>query len=236
MHIQMSSYTYKIHHVPTSDDQLLPFLAGKFASLRLSALSVSAGAFSSTFEIESAFISSQWIKRLKRPLVHTFVAVAYGSDTPPEKQTIDAGDWIGSATLLGPFPKDVYELKESGGPVIESDDVETRWQMTAVYNSPAHRGRGIAKMLICGALDFASEQSGKDRSTRVRIMIHPNNVVVKKLYDGLGFVDAGNVTLAEAYFSNGDTELLPADGGASDPEKYHWRGGLIMERLYFPFS
>ncbi|KUJ22441.1 uncharacterized protein LY89DRAFT_680588 [Mollisia scopiformis] len=228
----MSSYTYKIHHLPTSDATLLPFLAGKFASLRLSALTVSATAFSSTFEIESAFTSSQWINRLKRPLVHTFVAVAYGAGTPPEQQTIDAGDWIGSATLLGPFPKEMYELKESGGPVIGNDEVETRWQMTAVYNSPAHRGKGIAKMLISGASEYAALQSGQGRSTRIRIMIHPNNVVVKKLYYDLGFVDAGSTTLAEAYFSNGDTDLLPPDGGASDPGKYHLRAGLIMEKVF----
>ncbi len=45
------AYIYKIHHLPTSDPTLFPFLAGKFASLRLSALTVSASAFSSTFEI-----------------------------------------------------------------------------------------------------------------------------------------------------------------------------------------
>jgi GNAT superfamily N-acetyltransferase len=227
----MDSYIYKIHHVPTSDETLLPFLAGKFASLRLSALTTSTTAFSSTFEIESAFTSSQWIQRVRRPLVHTFVAIAYGAGTLLEQQTIDAGDWIGSATLLGPFPKATYELPESEGPVIGSDEEETRWQMTAVYNSPAHRGKGIAKMLIKGALDFAAEQSGSDRATRMRIMIHPANVVVKKLYYGLGFVDAGIVTLAEAYLSNCDSELLPPDGGASEPEKYHFRAGLIMERL-----
>ncbi|KAE8452150.1 hypothetical protein EG329_001617 [Mollisiaceae sp. DMI_Dod_QoI] len=232
----MTSYIYKIHHVPTSDDSLLPFLAGKFASLRLSALTVSATAFSSTFEIESAFTSFQWIERLRRPLVHTFVAVAYGSGTAPEQQTIDAGDWIGSATLLGPFSKEMYELPESGGPVIESDEVESRWQMTAVYNSPEHRGRGIAKMLINGALEFAARQGGKRKSSRIRIMIHPKNIVVKKLYEGLGFVDAGTTTLAEAYFSNGDMELLPPDGGASDPGKYHTRAGIIMERVSLPIA
>ncbi|CZR50759.1 related to GNAT family acetyltransferase [Phialocephala subalpina] len=232
----MTSYIYKIHHVPASDENLLPFLAGKFASLRLSALTVSAPAFSSTFEIESAFTASQWIERLKRPLVCTFVAVAYGAATPPEKQTIDAGDWIGSATLLGPFTKEMYEIPESGGPSIGSDEVESRWQMTAVFNSPDHRGKGIAKMLIQGALDFAAEQTGKGRSTRMRIMIHPRNVVVKKLYVGLGFVDAGNTTLAEAYLANGDAEMLPPDGGKSDPEKYHNRLGLIMERVSLPIS
>lgn len=116
--------------------------------------------------------------------------------------------------------------------MIGSDEVETRWNMAAVFNSPDHRGKGIAKMLINGAFDFAVAQSRrKERSTRVRIIIHPNNIVVKKLYDGLGFVDAGKATLAEAYFSNGEGALLPADGGASDPGKYHFRAGLVMEKF-----
>ncbi|KAG0650683.1 hypothetical protein D0Z07_2250 [Hyphodiscus hymeniophilus] len=223
------SYIYKIHHVPTSDPVLLSFLAGKFAALRLSALTISAAAFSSTFAIESAFTATAWIARLKRQHVHTFIAVAYAPSTNPEEQTIDAGDWIGSATLLGPSPKAKYHLTESGGPEPGDDLAESKWQMTAVYNSPEHRGKGIAKMLIKGALEFAGA-AGEGRSTRVRIMIHPDNVVVKKLYDGLGFVDAGNCTLAEAYLSNFDDDMLPADQGRSNPEKYWSRQGLVMER------
>jgi GNAT superfamily N-acetyltransferase len=225
------SYIYKVHLLPASDPALLPFLAGKFASLRLSALTVSAPAFSSTFEIESAFKASDWIERLQRPLVHYVIAVAYAPNTKPEQQTIDAGDWIGSATLIGPITKEAYEIPESGGPEIGRDDVETRWQMTAVFNIPMHRGKGIAKILISAALEFAGNESGKQQKSRTRIMIHPRNIAVKKLYEGLGFVDAGKCTLAEAYLSNGDANMLPLDGGASDPGKYHLRQGIIMEKV-----
>ena len=224
------SYIYKIHYLPTSDPALLSFLAGKFAALRLSALTVSAAAFSSTFAVESAFTAPQWIGRLKRPQVHTFIAVAYAPSTRPDEQTIDAGDWVGSATLFGPFPKAKYELTESGGPEIGGDDAESKWQMAAVYNSPEHRGKGVAKMLIKGAIDFAAV-AGEGKKTRMRIMIHPNNIVVKKLYDGLEFVEAGKCTLAEAYISNGDEEMVPADGGKSEPQKYWTRAGIIMERM-----
>ena len=34
-------------------------------------------------------------------------------------------------------------------------------------------------------------------------MIHPDNLVVRKLYSSMGFFDAGNVILAEAYISKG---------------------------------
>lgn len=224
------SYIYKTHHLPTSDPTFLGFCAGKFSSLRLSALTTSPGAFSSTFAIECAFNAADWINRLKRPEVHTFIAVAYAPSTKPEEQTIDAGNWVGSATLLGPFPKARYELPESGGPQIGEDDMETKWQMAAVYNSPDHRGKGLAKMLIKAAAEFAEAKGGK-KNTRIRIMIKPDNVSVRKLYEGLGFVEAGRCTLAEAYISNLDENLVPADGGKSNPERYLTRGGLIMEKL-----
>ena len=228
------AYVYKVHLLPTADTTLIPFFAGKFASLRLSALTVSAPAFSSTFEIESAFTASDWIAHLQRSSVHHIIAVAYASYTKPEQQTIDTGDWIGSATLIGPFTKEAYELPESEGPEVRGDDVETRWQMTAVFNTPLHRGKGIAKMLINGALGFAAAESGNGRESRTRIIIHPRNIAVRKLYEGLGFVDAGKCTLAEAYRSNGDAALLPLDGGASDPEKYLARFGTVMEKVNSP--
>jgi GNAT superfamily N-acetyltransferase len=227
------SRVYKIHLQPATDPVLQAFLTGKFASLRLSALTVSAPAFSSTFEIESVLTASDWIARVQRPSVSYLIAVAYASDTSSDLQTIDRGDWIGSATLIGPITKEAYELRESGGPEIGGDDVETRWQITAVFNAPQHRGKGIAKMLINGALEFAAKES-KGRKYRTRIMIHPRNVVVKKLYEGLGFVDAGKCTLAEAYISNGDANMLPLDGGTSDPEKYLNRLGTVMEKVNTP--
>lgn len=224
------AYVYKVYHLPTSDPQLLAFLAGKFAALRLSALTVSAISFSSTFAYESGFSASKWVARLSRPRLHTFVAVAYASESKPEEQTIDRGDWVGSATLMGPLPKAKYELVESGGPEIGEDDVETKWALTAVYNSPSHRRKGVAKMLISNAIHF-TEAEGSGRRSRIRIMIHPDNIVVKNLYDGLGFELAGLVTLAEAHICNGDEDLLPEDGGKSDPERYHRRAGIAMERV-----
>lgn len=169
---------------------------------------------------------------MERLRVHNFIAVAYSLDTKPEDQVIDAGDWIGSATVLGPYPKVEFELPESGGQEIGSDEKESKWHMTAVYNSPLHRGKGVAKLLVNGALDFTSREAAKEgKKSRMRIMIKPDNVVIKKLYYGLGFVDAGNCTLAEAFIANGDEGMLPADGGASQPDKYHNRVGLIMEKV-----
>lgn len=138
---------------------------------------MSAEAFSSTFAIESTLKASQWISRLSRPEVNTFIAVAYAPGTSLEKQTIDAGDWVGSATLLGPRTKVEFDLPKSGGPEIGGDEAERKWQMCAVYNNPEHRGKGLAKMLINGAVDFATKEAGVGRRSRVRIIIHHDNLV-----------------------------------------------------------
>ncbi len=95
-------YIYKIHRIQTLDKILLPFLAGKFAALRLSALAISSTAFSSTFEVESAFTAVQWIERLERPSTHYFIAVAYPANTPAEFQTIDTGS-VAKLLYLNPY-------------------------------------------------------------------------------------------------------------------------------------
>jgi GNAT superfamily N-acetyltransferase len=237
---------YSVHRIiPTSPS--FPKLASLFSELRLRALITSAASFSSTYELESTFNPEKWQTRLSRPGVHTFVAVAYPPNTPLEHQTIENGEWVGKVTLLGPTCKDVYELQESGGPTPASDEEETKWQMTALYSEPAHRGKGLGKKIIEGALEFArsyndsthnSAMNGvtngvqparKPKQIRVRIMIHPDNTVVVKMYQDLGFVDAGKCTLREAYVTNGDANLLPEGGG--DPKRYYNRRGLVMEIL-----
>lgn len=102
--------------------------------------------------------------------------------------------------------------------------------MTAVFNAPEHRGKGIAKLLVLGAMGYVTEMSAS-KASRLRIMIKPTNALVKTMYSRLGFVDAGKMTLAEAYNANMETDMFPVDGGASNPGKYHSRMGLIMEKI-----
>lgn len=77
------------------------FLAGKLAALRLQALNDSAQSFGGQLVTEtfSRMPYTQWIERLQRPHVHTFVAVAYPADTLEEDQTIDKGEIVGTAVL-----------------------------------------------------------------------------------------------------------------------------------------
>lgn len=229
------SYVYRIHHIPTDDPLFLAYLTGKFSSVRLSALQTSPESFGSSFARESSFSAAQWAIFLQRPQVNNFVAVAYASTTPLENQTLDKGDWIGCGTLIGPTPKAIYHLPESGGTEMGSDEEEDKWHMTFVYISPLHRGKSVAKLLMTGAEEYTIKEarsSGK-KSTRMRVFLAPNNLGAKKLYSSMGFVDAGNCTYIEAYVANGDAELIPADGGYGDTALYHSRLGLIMQKVCF---
>ena len=228
-------YVYRMHHIQATDPVFLAYLTGKFSALRLSALQTSPASFGSTFARESAFTAAQWAAFIQRPQIHNFVAVAYGATTPLENQTLDTGDWIGCGTLIGPTPKAIYYLPESGGTEIGSDEEEDKWHMTFVYNSPLHRGKGVAKMLIKAAEDYTiqnAKSTGK-KSTRMRVFLAPNNLSAKALYSSYGFVDAGNCTYMDAYHANGDAELAPPDGGLGDPAKYLTRLGLIMQKVCF---
>lgn len=94
-------FIYKLHRVPTEDELLSTFLAGKLASLRIQALTASPEAFGGEFVLEKFAMMpyTTWIERLRRPNFHTFVAVAYPEDMPEEEQTVDRGDIVGTATL-----------------------------------------------------------------------------------------------------------------------------------------
>jgi ribosomal protein S18 acetylase RimI-like enzyme len=218
-------FIYRVHRLP-SESHLLAFLAGKYASLRLNALTLASSAFASNFELESTFSASYWISRLSSPNVQCFIAVAYSPNTPLSQQTIDRGDFVGTATLLGPFPKVLYELPLSGGPKTGNDFEELKWQISSVYANPAHRGRGIGKMLVEGPYEYAVQQA-EGRKTRVRAIVHPDNVTAKGLYLKLGFVDAGLCTLEEAYLAAGDGEWIPEK---KDPGKWDDRRGLVTEK------
>jgi hypothetical protein len=103
---------FKIHYVPTDDPVLSGFLAGKLAALRLQALTVSAEAFGGQLvtEIFAHMPYTQWIERLRRPHVHTLVAIAYPDGTSEEDQTVDKGDMVGTA-VISKFSRDTQEFQ-----------------------------------------------------------------------------------------------------------------------------
>jgi len=227
------AYVYRVHRLPTDDPLLLAYFSGKLSALRLSALQTAPASFGSTFARESSFTAKQWAAFLQRPLVHNFVAVAYSSTTAPEDQTLDTGDWIGCGVFIGATPKAIFEIPEGGGAEIGSDEDENKWHMTFVYNSPLHRGKGVARMIINAAQEYAikhAQETGR-KSMRMRVFLAPTNGAAYNLYSRFGFVDSGKCTYVEAIAANGDGELLPACGGSSDPAKYLSREGLTMEKV-----
>lgn len=172
-------------------------------------------AFSSTYEIESTFTTTDWQIRLARPRIHTFVAVDLGDS----EDWLEA-EWVGQVTVLGPVDQDTFELSGVQGLASGS---ESRWQMNALYVDPQARGRNVAKELIGAATIFV--QNGGPAG--VRIMIKPDNHTVRGLYSGVGFQEVGRCTLGEALRANGDAELIPED--EIDTPRFNTKGGLVME-------
>ncbi|KAF5870885.1 putative gnat family protein [Botrytis fragariae] len=232
------SFQYSIHRVPSSPTDtattpptLLPYLAGKFSALRLSALLDSPSSFASTFELESLYSSSVWLSRFSRPKFHYFLAVAHSPSSPPETHTIGTGLLVGSVQLYGPSLASFFTLPLGGAPPPEPDAQELKYQMIALYSSSLHRRKGLAKLLIQGAIESARKQAqreGKEK-VRIRVFLHPENLIVKTLYGSLGFVETGLCTLAEAVVQNGDPETLPEDGGKGNPERWLNMLGIVME-------
>lgn len=214
-------YTF-VHISPQSPD--LPSLAQKYKQLRLSALTQSPTAFSSTLAAESPFSDSVWIERLSAdPCRHNFVAQHQAS-------TGKDGGWVAQITVLGPVSAEAYTLSdEAGQPAVRTDQVEEKWQLLSLYTLPEHRGKGVGKDLCKEVFKWLKQrgagEEGAAKVVRVRLMIKPDNTGAVRLYEGLGFEHAGMCTLAEALKANGDGDALPADGGG---ERYQRRSGYIM--------
>ncbi|KAJ5310286.1 fungal-specific transcription factor domain-containing protein [Penicillium atrosanguineum] len=215
------SCDYFFFRIPKTEE--IHISAQKYRDLRLKALKSSPGSFSSTYEIESAFTEADWINILTAPDREIFICAA----TPLNQESSDSGAvWIGQVTLRGPLSLENFILPpESGEPPQKSDAEEERWQMLSLFALPEHRGNGLGASLCQNALDYLRTCRSSPLGVQVRLIIKPENHVTVKLYQRLGFSEAGLATLAEALIVNGDQHLLPED--TSGP-KYNTRAGLIM--------
>ncbi|KAJ7119815.1 hypothetical protein C8R44DRAFT_788895 [Mycena epipterygia] len=240
----MPQYTYSIHALPSPKTSSSPpadfaWLAEKYTALRLEALLTSPKAFGSTHAIERKFTPAEWGECIWRDDAVVLVCVAHSvsqEEGEPVQASALAGDWVGSAILRGPLSADEYALPlDSGAPPFGSDDEETRWQMTAVFASAAHRGHGLGKMLIQAGKDYAMKHLLGPARVRLRVMIHPDNLTVLALYSATGFVDAGRTTGQEAYRTNGDLSSWDLKlNTLTDEEKVLWttaRVAVVMEWL-----
>lgn len=242
-------YTYSTHALPSprTNKSLppdFPSLARRYEALRLEALLTSPSAFGSTHAIETKFTPEEWADKIWRDDAVVLVCVAHpaaeSNQTPGATPTLD-GQWVGSAILRGPMPAHEYALPpDSGAPPCGSDDTETKWQMTAVFASAAHRGRGLGKLLIQAGKDYALAQSPRlvsqrPASVRLRVLIHPDNLAVLSLYSASGFVDVARTTGQEAYRTNGDLSSWELKlQSLTDEMKVYWKTAkvaVVMEWL-----
>jgi len=222
---------YKTYRLDPAAPNFL-FLAGKYAALSLLALTTNPEAFGVAYSTEASLSSSDFIKRLSRPNVDVFVCVAHAADLPSMHYDIEHGSWVGMVTQIGPTPKEIFWLRESGAPEPLSDELETKWHQTATWVDPLQRGKGIAKQLIEAAVDFATKSmTGAVRQVRVRAFTGPDNEISKKLYGGLGFLPVGKCTVAEAMLGNGNN-MYPFRGRTDWTEELmQARIGVVMEKV-----
>lgn len=239
-------FTYSAHPLPcprasTSPPSNFPVLAQRYAAARLEALLTAPHAFGSTYAIESTFTPEEWGARIWRDDAVVLVVAATPTRPAPGSVSPLDGEWVGTAILRGPLSACDYALRHEGEAPAEDEAEEdtdtdtTNWQMTAVFASAAHRGRGIGKMLVQAGKDYALAQArsmGKSK-VRLRVIIHPDNLVVLSLYSKAGFVDAGRTTGKEAYRTNGDLASWGLKlASLSDEMKVYWttaREGVVME-------
>lgn len=219
----------------------LASLAELYSKLRLNILLSSPNAFASSHAIESTFTLEQWQERIWRDGVTVFVCIARPTETlamgePDSNLGEFEGEWVGAGTVFGPIPKSHYTLApESGSPETGEDEEETKWQMTALFTSPAHRGQGLAKSLIEAGKVYARVQTCTQDSKidrfRMRIMAHPKNFTVAGLYAGLGFKDVARATGIEAFMANGDESLIAVKMTRPEEERALManRAALVME-------
>lgn len=238
----ISEKTYTTIQIPKSSDTFhLNLLAKKFRQFKLDALQSAPEAFPAEFDTESQLPQSAWLKRITERSTTILICVATDTHVDEDTSThrnrqlsiLLDGEWTGMFTLIGPVSREDYFWPESGQPEPGPDGSETRWQLTSLFTMPAYRGCGIAKRLTDAAIDFgklASSEMGKVSGrvvrTRIRLVVHPKNIGVVRMYEKFGFKDSARMTAAEACVANGAADMVPKD---ADPEKWHSRFGVAME-------
>nr|GAT52693.1 predicted protein [Mycena chlorophos] len=215
----------------------LTAIAQRYATFRIEALTTSPKAFASTLALETGFTAEQWAAKIWRADAVVIICLAHPRDVEPSASS-GACTWVASAILRGPMSVGEYTLSPASNDVVlGADEEETRWQMTAVFASAAHRGRGLGKLLIQGAKDHALAYSRNSApaipKARLRALVHPDNATVLGLYAKMGFVDVARTTGKEAYRTNGDVaEWERKLESLSDEMKGFWTeflGAIVLE-------
>ncbi|KAF4268846.1 hypothetical protein KXV68_007441 [Aspergillus fumigatus] len=223
-----TDYHYTYFRVSKTED--LDRSAQRYRDLRLQALKLSPSSFAATYESEALLTDEYWKWRLSQPGRETFVCAARPEANPNAFNEEDL-EWVAQLTLLGPRTKEEFTLPAaSGQPEPGPDDEEERWQLLGLYTLSSHCGRGIAKRLCAEAIKYLVEYRVEPKNVHVRLMVKPGMEAAVRLYRGLGFVEVGSCTLAEALIANGEGDLLPE--GYEVKEKFCARGGHVMLQCF----
>lgn len=225
-------FTYKVYRIEKTSSAF-PFLTGKYAALSLRALSTNPESFGVAYATEASWTSADYAKRCLRHNVNVFVAVAHAADLPEHERNIERGAWVGMVTQIGSTPKATFWLPDSGASEPLPDAAETHWHQTATWVDPAHRGAGVAALLVTAGVAHALESSRRAgvAQVRVRAFTGPDNVASKALYGRSGFPVVGKCCLGEAVVANGNAGLPVLGKTDWSEEMLTKRVGLIMERV-----
>jgi ribosomal protein S18 acetylase RimI-like enzyme len=145
-----------------------------FKAVRLSALQESPSAFGSTYARESEFSESEWMARLER---------------------WSGVKGVGFLAMDGQGPCGI------AGALLDLEET-SRAQLVSMWTAPAHRRRGVGRLLVNAVLDWAR---GKKVQTLL-LMVTSKNDSATRFYERLGFAMTGR------------TEPYPNDPGVLEYE------------------
>lgn len=240
--------TYKIIHVPKTSPRLAEIVT-KTRATRLHTLETDPTSWLSNHAAESALPISVWERRLTSPGITVLVCIATSSNedgSDPETNLLQS-EWAGFAALRGPMKyEDYYITFDMGLPTPASPEEERRWHLYDLYTMPKHRGQGVAKSLIDECIATAvrytegsepaltpSAHIPEVKHARIRLFMNPKNAWLITVYEKMGFVKAGMVTLAEGFKANSMDESIPANTRETKElvGVWHTRYGLAMEQV-----
>lgn len=135
-------------------------------AIRLAALRDCPDAFTATLAEESAFSEQVWRARLEDPRIATFVALADDEDNVPAPTGTGLdGGLVGLATAA------------------DYDGVAGAAGLFGLWVEPSARGRGLSRMLIDAASDWARAQGYE----RLMLDVGVWNSAARRLYEQVGF-------------------------------------------------
>ena len=130
-----------------------------FKTVRLRALQDSPSAFGSTYAREAEFTDEEWIAR----------AIRWNGERGIGFIAMENGSACGIA-----------------GALLDQDN-ESQAQLVSMWTAPAHRQRGVGRLLVEGIVEWASRRGVRT----LQLMVTSTNTAAMLFYERLGFSMTG---------------------------------------------